>query len=320
MKKTLKILGISVLTILVILGGFLVFWFFGDSYNDFYKKSQKEFAIAGLNDGFIPQGLCYTSNTFLTSGYMKDGSASRIYVVDKATNDTVKYFTLKIDGEFYVGHAGGIATNGTKVWVAGDKIVHTFNYSDLLTVENAGSIDVLATFEAKNGADFLTVNNNLLWIGEFHKTGKYDTAADHTIQTASGKTNKAISFAYEIDNSLSNGFNTTAVKAISTGSQVQGMAISNDSIILSSSYSLPNSKIYCYNNVLNETSSQTFDYSGEIIPLYVLVQPEHTLTAPSMSEEIEIVDGRIYILFENACAKYKLFTREKLTDVYSFTF
>ena len=97
------------------------------------------------------------------------------------------------------------------------------------------------------------------------------------------------------------------------------MVITDDSIVLSTSYSLPASHIYKYENVLNSTTDKTFDYSGNNIPLYVLDKTniEKDLVTPSMSEEIEIVDGRIYILFENACQKYRLFTREKLTNVYS---
>ena len=41
------------------------------------------------------------------------------------------------------------------------------------------------------------------------------------------------------------------------------------------------------------------------------------LKAPCMTEEIELVDGRVYVLFENACKKYKAFTRTRLYNVYS---
>lgn len=320
MIKFLKITGIVLLVLLILVGGFLIFWFFGDKYDEFYKSSKKEFEIAGLDDGFTPQGICYSSsdNIFLTSGYMKDGGASRIYVVNKTTQETIKYFTLKKNGEDYNGHAGGIATNGVNVWVAGDKIVHTFSYADIANVQDKGFINITASFEPKNGADFLTVKNNQLWIGEFHKSGAYDTDQTHEITTASGDKNQAISFCFNIDNTTL-GFNTTPVKALSTPSQVQGMVITNDSIVLSTSYSLPASHIYKYENVLNSTTDKTFDYSGNNIPLYVLDKAniEKDLVTPSMSEEIEIVDGRIYILFENACQKYRLFTREKLTNVYS---
>ena len=43
-----------------------------------------------------------------------------------------------------------------------------------------------------------------------------------------------------------------------------------------------------------------------------------TLELPSMSEEVTIKDGKVYVIFENACTKYKLVTRHKNTTAYSF--
>lgn len=55
---------------------------------------------------------------------MNDGSASRIYVVDGESLETTKYFTLQdSDEKDYVGHAGGIATDGENVWICGDGVV-----------------------------------------------------------------------------------------------------------------------------------------------------------------------------------------------------
>jgi len=41
------------------------------------------------------------------------------------------------------------------------------------------------------------------------------------------------------------------------------------------------------------------------------------MNAPSMSEEIVFNNGRIYILFESASKKYKVFNRKQLKNVYS---
>ena len=37
-----------------------------------------------------------------------------------------------------------------------------------------------------------------------------------------------------------------------------------------------------------------------------------------MSEEVALANGKVYVIFENACAKYKTFTRHKNTSAYSF--
>ena len=296
----------AVLTLVVL------FWYFAVDNNAFYKVAQKEFAIPGLEAGFTPQGLCYEENNdlFLICGYMNNKSASRVYVVDCKDSSKNKFITLTDGEEIYTGHAGGIETNGENVWIAGDKKVSRFSFSEVLSAKNGDSLAILDTFDAPNGADFLTIENGNLWIGEFHRDGTYDTPQSHVIQTENG-TNKAISFRYTINNEKDYGLeSTTANLALSTPSLVQGMAITEDSIILSTSYSLPNSHIYTYENILNAQSDKTVSVDENEIKLVILEDK-------NLKNTIAIKDGRLYILFENACAKYSIVTREHLKNVYS---
>lgn len=322
MSKLQKRFFISLTCIIVILGSLLLFWYFGDTYHQFYPIANAEFKIEGLKDGFVPQGLTYdeTSNTFLTCGYMNNGDASRVYVINGQTLETEKYFTLTFEGKDYVGHAGGIATDGTSVWLCGDGQVLRFRFSDAEAIECGESLNVLDCFESQNGADFLTIENGNLWVGEFHKDGKYDRPESHQFETNEGKINKALSFCYEINSSKEYGIeSTTPIKALSTGSLVQGMVITDSQIVLSTSYSLPNSHIYAFENILSQPATETFEINGSNIDVYVLADSnlETKIEAPSMSEEITECDGKIYILFESACKKYKAFTREQINSVYS---
>ena len=145
-RKKLFISLTAVCAVLVFLGIFVLMWYVGDSYKDF-KKFSKEFAIEGLDDGAVPQGMtAYPSNYvydvdetgkekvkpqqyFLVSSYMSDGSASRIYVTVQLTDDKNKvtgyryigFVTLENeDGTPHLGHVGGIATNGAFLWVGHD--------------------------------------------------------------------------------------------------------------------------------------------------------------------------------------------------------
>lgn len=322
MTKIQKRLFISFSCILILLGSFVLFWYFGDTYKDFYPIASAEFEIAGLDEGYTPQGLTYekTSNIFLTCGYMKNGSASRIYVVDAESKETTKFFTLKNEDVEYVGHAGGIATDGTNVWICGDGEVFRFSFSEIETVENEGSISIIDSFESQNGADFLTIENNCLWVGEFHREKNYDRPESHWFETSDNKTNKALSFCYEINSSKECGLESlTPIKALSTGSLVQGMIIKDDKIIMSTSYSLPNSHLLSYNNILSDASQSTFEINEKTIPVYILDSSNLIcdIEAPSMSEEIVDDGENVYILFESACQKYKAFTREQIKDVYS---
>lgn len=321
MSKAQKTTTIIIACLFAFLSIFVLFWYFGESYKEFYSQSTKEFEIAGLKEGFTPQGLAYDENSkqFLSCGYMKNGSASRIYVVDAKSKETVKYFTLKNEDVIYTGHAGGIATDGTNVWIVGDGTVYRFDFAKIADVENGGNIEIVDSFTSNNGADFVTVEGNLLWVGEFQRDGKYDVPQTHFVETSNGKINKALSFCYEIDSASQFGIkSTTPIKALSTPSLVQGMVVVGNKVVISTSYSLPNSHIYTHDNVFNSTN-KTFDYEGTPIPLFVLEDQNQTsdLEAPSMSEEIVVADGRIFISFESACQKYGFVTREPLRHVYS---
>lgn len=322
MTKAKKITLVSVLCAVVLLGLFMLFWYFGDNYTQFYSIAQKEFEIAGLSEGVTPQGMCYDeeSGLFLYSGYMKDGSASRIYAVSKNDPTKVKYVTLKYSNDTaYVGHAGGIDTDGHNVWVAGDKKLCRFFLDDLLSAENADSLQIVDELDMPNGADFLKYENGHLWVGEFHKDGKYDTHQSHHIEVSNG-TNKALSFCFKTNSGKLCAIDEVPIKALSTTSLVQGMEIYGKKIILSTSYSLAKSHILTYEADLNASTTKTFDFNGIQIDLYILDDTNLTddLEAPCMSEELAIANGRVFVLFESACKKYGLVTRESLRNVYSF--
>ena len=190
--KKLFISLTAVLAVLVFFGIFLLTWFVGDDYPGF-KKFTKEFAIEGLDDGAIPQGLTayygqYKAGTdengkdinkyqqyFLTSAYMKDGSPSRIYVTGTVTGYMGYVTMLNTDGTPHMGHVGGIATNASTLWVT---------YGDSILVAKASSKDysnILAEIVAK-----ATINSDLGEGEEFQ-----------TIQfTASFKANCRASYLY----------------------------------------------------------------------------------------------------------------------------
>lgn len=323
MSKAKKVTAITLACVFAFLSIIMLFWYFGESYGSFYEIASKEFNIPGLSEGFTPQGLCYENNTnsFMVSGYMKNGSASRIYVVDAKTYKSKGYFTLiDSNGKDYVGHAGGIATDGSSVWVCGDGNVVRFSMSQIRNFSNKAKIDIIDNFEVLNGADFVTVQQGNLWVGEFHRDGKYSTQDSHHVETSDGTINKAISFCFEIDSTREFGLvATTPIKALSTPSLVQGIEFVNQQIILSTSYSLAKSQILVYENILSKNADKQFVYNNVSVPLFVLENNIliEQIEAPCMSEEIVYAYGRLYIMFESACSKYNFITRESLRHSYS---
>ena len=209
-RKSLFISLTAVIAVIVFLGVFILMWFVGDSYRDF-KKFEQEFAIEGLDDGAIPQGItAFSANYnagnddngkpitksqqyFLVSAYMNDGSPSRIYVTGQETG-YVGYVTLSnIDGTPHRGHVGGIATNGSRLWVG---------YGDSVLV--AKSSEAYKTETIMREIIDKATKNRRLEEGIVDDTGE-ETADDGEILsirfTISFKANCNASFLYYFDDS-----------------------------------------------------------------------------------------------------------------------
>ena len=329
MKKVLKVGGIVVGVILFLAASFIGVWFLWPWHAEFYKNAQAEFAIPGLKTDFVPQAFTKVDNQnlYIIGGYMNDGSASRYYIVDGESKEVKNYFTLTIEGDDYVGHACGIASHGNNLWTCsndgeGGK-AYRFLLSDVLNSKDGESVEVVDSFLTNNGADNIMVGGNYLWIGEFYREGNYETDASHHIETRTGETNTAVAFAYELNESGVCGVaDFVPDKAISTIGLVQGVAITDDgNIILSTSYSLPASTIYCYKNVLTEEKHSTIEVGEHNVDLWFLDGESllNEVSAPAMTEEIVAYNGKLYILSESACKKYRLFTRDSVKEVYSMS-
>lgn len=320
MKTKTKVWLIVVGAVLAALFVALMVYYFGASFKAFDAVAQKEFSIPGLDTNFSPQGLTYDENhnTFLVCGYMSKGEPSRIYFVKKGENEANKYITLTINGEAYNGHSGGITTHGNSAWIVGDKHIYRFSLTDALALENGKALEIIDSRETGNGADFILTYNNRLIVGEFYREQNYPTPESHHITTESGAVNPALALMYLINPLNTCGISEKPVAGISMPKFVQGMTFTKDGkIVLSTSYGLPSSKLLIYNNVLTSLPTKSAEIGDQTLPVYMLEEPEKTLEGPCMSEEIVLVDNRVYVLFENACKKYKLFTRTRLTNVYS---
>lgn len=324
MSKGWKITTIIVASIL--LSVFLVVgvYYFWPWNSKFFKESTKEFEIPGLDTAFVPQGMdkIENQNKYIISGYMSDGSPSRYYIVDR-DNNTTKYFTLKVGDEFYKGHAGGVSSAGMTLWTVGDKTCIRFSLTDVNNVEDGGVITALDSFTTTNGADFVFDNKGILWIGEFYKEKKYETESSHHLKTNSGEENYALVYGYTIDESMSNGLlSKIPSKLLSVRGLCQGIAVdSHGNFVMSTSYSVSDSNIYYYKNVLDEKCHMEFVLGKHTIPLWFLDNNSliSTTNAPAMTEEVVVENDRVYILFESNAKKYRMVNRRRLKNVYSLS-
>ncbi|MBO5327732.1 MAG: hypothetical protein J6B04_01000 [Clostridia bacterium] len=339
-NKPLFISIISVLSLICVICIFLVVWFFGDSYKDFDENFDEVFAVQDWDSGMVPQGMCNSTDNkyFYISTYMKDGSASRLYVYERTTTTTGAtdyklngYVTMKYGeiesfpeskrGEVYTGHAGGVATYGDKLWVASGNRIFVLSVKDVrAAATDNGEVTFTETFKVDNEASFCFYGGGYLYVGEFYRSGNYETAESHAY-----KNNKALYLAFKVNTSKNRGVETIKPEyAVSIPDKIQGMAIAGNYIVLSESYSLPKSHVYLYdkNQVMSKqvgTVNVTYGSGNDDIPLYCVNDYEvRDYTLPAMAEGLCTYNGEVYIVFENNCTKYRLVNREKNEYVYKF--
>ena len=262
-------------------------------YSDYYSAKENVCINPGLSDGFVCQGLAASEENgkFFVSGYMKDDSASRLYVTDE-NNDSYYVSLLKADGEDFTGHAGGVATTDDKIFIASGKRIYTISVDEVLNAKNGDGIRLDDGIKVNNSASFVYANEEYLYVGEFHDGGKYVT--EHPYQTNDG-TYYAIISRYKLDNL------DTPDKIYSIRNKVQGACFTPDGkVILSTSYGLTDSVYYVYNEADATDSGLTLDGA----PVYLLDSCIKEIKAPAMSEDIDYYDGKIITHSESASDKY----------------
>jgi hypothetical protein len=368
--KKWQIALICVLAFVFAISVFVLVWYFGDRYKDFDEFTE-ELEIPALDEGFAPQGMTYYSNYFFISGYMNDGSASRVYVVYRTTSNDKNVYTNRGYATFtipnntsdststasttFTGHAGGIATNGTTVWIASDGYVYVFKYSDLSslcssssTADSTKEISFYTSFNANCNASFAYYYSNTLYIGEFYRAGNYETAQSHHFTDDNGTEYKALYFEFTTSTNTTTypagiisakkgaddkNLGISPNYAVAIPDRIQGMAICNNTIVFSQSYGVSASHLltYSYSSsrssyltdsgktvAVNENSSGN-NASKYDVPVYFLNEQVNDYVIPCMSEGLATYSSKVYVLFESGATKYRPWVRESLKNVYSFT-
>ena len=215
------------------------------------RHSKKAFVIPYSNKGYIAQGIAYDeeSGNFYLTGYMKDKSASPIFIVNKETGKLVNAVRMtNPDGSNFTGHAGGLSVMNGKIYIAGsaDSCFYVFDKS---TVDNAKKdsnvsytqVLTLGDGDAKNDGikvAYSTVQNGMLWAGEFYRDPGYILSEKHMAQTKDG-----LQYALAVGFSV-NQDKAKPVVAFSIPNQIQGMCFSQDAVYLTTSWALGESKVY----------------------------------------------------------------------------
>ncbi len=277
-----------------------------EKYPDFQDLAKENFPIPGLETtdvihsnacmechDMVPQGICTTEDYILITAYCSEEKHnSVIYVIDKSTKSFLVTLTLEDKN-----HVGGIAYDGTYIWVAKSTekqlsaiLPSTIN-SVVASNNIAEKIEYYASVDCGCKASFLTYFNGNLWVGVFEEL--------------------VPSFLCEVELQGNNkdNFSFEAKRNFLIPIKANGAAFASH-----------NGETELVVNVSNgrKNDSQAYVYSVDFSDTNILGQLNnllYTYTLPPMAEEI-CVDGEdVYIIFESGATKYSTEKGNKCEDI-----
>lgn len=313
-KKVFKWIGITLgsLVAMIFVTLLLLVSCRGAMYSQFYSKAEKLVDIPGTEQKFCQQGLAYepTDNTYIFSGYMTDGTSSKLFVTTE--NETKELILAKANGSNYTQHLGGVAVHNDLVYLTGDKAIDVISYETIKKAKNGSTIKVEYSKKCERSYAFIFADDYYLWVGEFYRPGNYETDESSHF-SSKGETFKAIAEAYEYDETTMTKLAEKKSLTLSLPEQVQGLCMTDSGkIVVSISWSIFNSRLITYEPVLNTQTpddSHYYLYSSAIV--------ENIATFP-MSEDLDYHDGKVYINYESASQKYRMFNIYPTYNVYSY--
>jgi hypothetical protein len=314
------ILVLLLLLTAAVLGGAMIY---RSVLADYFSNSEPVCSVPDISSGFIPQGLAYDpgSGSLFISGYMDNFSQSPMYVIGLESNSVPRKVNMLTEsGDSFRGHSGGISVYDGKVFVAGSTkaCVYSVSTSVLLNAADGGDLSARNRISLKNDEDYIrasftSVDENSLYIGEFHKSPIFYTHRSHLVEQ-DGVRQKAYLAGFRIDDDMQ----AMPVCVYSIPDNVQGACFSDGYVYLSRSHGFLPADILSYD--LSEVKQAgTKSVLGKEIPLYVLAEGNASKITkiPPMSEEIVVVDGRMLILYEAASNRYVIGKSLGLDKVYA---
>lgn len=151
-----------------------------------YKKMRtkmnysKSFAIPGMKitnvSGFscktmVPQAICHAGSYLLISAYDSTGvDYSVVFVVSKASKSFITAIVLPSKAK-----VGGMAYDGTNIWISKGSSVACFPYSFITEAVNSGyAYKTLSSYRSvckvNTTASFMGYYNGTLWVGPFSQS------------------------------------------------------------------------------------------------------------------------------------------------------
>lgn len=269
--------------------------------------------IPETNSGFAPQGITYGADgdVYILTGYDSDDT-TLLYIVKGESYRKVKL--VDKDGNTVKGHAGGVTCTKNNVYVANGSLLLMFELDKLLAAGDS-PVEVSRIFPVDNTAAYCYSDDKYLYVGEFYRSGNYETDPSHHFTTPNGENNKAIVSCYELDENgllAPEGVQPYPMYCVSITGLVQGFAAKNGTFVMSRSYGLKNSSLDYHSAPKDSGSTITVKFAHnadaptKAVPLYFLDNSTmfRSLTLPAFSEDVTIVNDKVIVTNEASANKY----------------
>lgn len=328
LKKTLKIIGIVLATLagLFLLLYFIFFLVGLAKYGDARAARQYVCAIPEINSGWAPQGIAYTGDSYIQTGYDGDGHVVMFIGNGKSFKRIVP---ADADGKTAKGHGGGVACTKNNVYIANDYKLLRFNLDELKAAKSGSKVAAAQIIPVDNCAAYCFSDENYLYVGEFYRAKDYPTEKSHHYTTPENENNKAIVSCYKLDEQgmiCAEGVQPYPEYCISVTGTVQGFATKDGVYMLSRSYGLTDSQLQYHTAPIDGGAKITVSFENnktapeKQVPLYYLGGKTlfKTLKLPAFAEDVTVVNDRLVVTNEASANKYfigKLFNANK---VYSY--
>ena len=288
---------------------------------EYYAERRQAFEIPDIDHGFIPQGIGYDAVTdqFYLTGYMGNLKSSPIYIIDRETGALQKKINMTTpEGKAFRGHAGGLSVYDDQICIAGStkRCVHLFAISNLSKVEADIDLAPSQTIDLNQEDDsirtsFLSVDDTLLYAGEFYRKMFFPTHKSHRVVQ-----NGAVQNAYLTGFYTEESGNLIPACVYSIPNAIQGACFADGYVFLSQGHGLLHGAILTWSlDELEAAGSR--NVLGHEVPYYILTEENaKKITAvPAMPEEIIAVDNELYMVHESAANRYRIGRRIGLDHV-----
>lgn len=235
----------------------------------------------------VPQGICFAKDYMIVSAYDSDGRCNSVLYVlsNQDSKNRTHLMTLVLPTKAQVG---GVAFDGTYLWIANGRAVSTIDYSSLVRCVStavAGKkksvpVSFRSTCATDITASFLTCSDGLLWVGESKDKGD-----------SSGKM-----YAYEVS---PDGKMLTVKYCVGLPDRTQGACFRDGYLILSRSHN----RNISGSGYISELRIYQYSKSGSDVTI-VKNSTVKVVKLPPMVKGVVAGDTCLYTLYESAATQY----------------